>query len=421
MVGQACGSTRETSPIRQTAAIPANSALISQRRRSVRVAHRAEQREGEHIEQRAVIRVQPERGRVRPQRRGELPGVEQDERSQRHGERAAEAFERARGERRAQDQSQREDDRREAGGAWEEATRVERQVHDRRRREYQQGDEPNPPQRIALPRRDGGSRPGRRGLNRFARRRLPASSPLCGMRRGRRRYGKGPLVGRCSELLEGARVELLMITVRAAVRGVGARARRRAWPVACLRSMRAPLLAMPILVILLALPARLYGARLRALVLDGVAPVLSAVSVAAMTVALLDLLANGRVPSQTDWMKVWPFALIAVGAGRIGLVVCSARGASRRLVGPAGADHGRRCRRRAACPPVGASSRVRACSDRLLDDAPRSIAEVGGREMPVLGTVEDLDRDREQQVVETLMVAFSSVADARVSRLIQRC
>ncbi len=57
----------------------------------------------------------------------------------------------------------------------------------------------------------------------------------------------------------------------------------------------------------------------------------------------------------------------------------------------------------------------------FLDDDPRSIAEVGGREMPVLGTVEDLDETVEKLGIRNLIVAFSSVADARVSRLIQRC
>jgi len=41
--------------------------------------------------------------------------------------------------------------------------------------------------------------------------------------------------------------------------------------------------------------------------------------------------------------------------------------------------------------------------------------------MPVLGTVEDLDETVEQTGVRNLIVAFSSVADAHVSRLIQRC
>ena len=41
--------------------------------------------------------------------------------------------------------------------------------------------------------------------------------------------------------------------------------------------------------------------------------------------------------------------------------------------------------------------------------------------MPVLGTIEDLDDTVRMTGVKHLIVAFSSVADARVSRLIQRC
>jgi exopolysaccharide biosynthesis polyprenyl glycosylphosphotransferase len=57
----------------------------------------------------------------------------------------------------------------------------------------------------------------------------------------------------------------------------------------------------------------------------------------------------------------------------------------------------------------------------FLDEDPRSVAEVGGRDVPVLGTVEDLDETVMRTGVSNLIVAFSSVADERVSRLIQRC
>jgi exopolysaccharide biosynthesis polyprenyl glycosylphosphotransferase len=57
----------------------------------------------------------------------------------------------------------------------------------------------------------------------------------------------------------------------------------------------------------------------------------------------------------------------------------------------------------------------------FLDEDPRSVAEVGGRDVPVLGTIEDLDDTVERTGVRHLIVAFSSVADARISRLIQRC
>src|ERR1700730_14846523 len=57
--------------------------------------------------------------------------------------------------------------------------------------------------------------------------------------------------------------------------------------------LRMPLLVMPPAVMLLFYLRGLYRTRLRALVLDGLVPVLSAVSVAAMTVAMIGLFANG--------------------------------------------------------------------------------------------------------------------------------
>ncbi len=183
----------------------------------------------------------------------------------------------------------------------------------------------------------------------------------------------------------------------------------------------APLLAMPPLVMLLLYLRGLYRTRLRALALDGVAPVVSAVSVAAMTVAMLGLFVNGRVPSQNDWVRAWLFALLAVGAGRMVLAFAQRVARSQRLVGKpvlimgAGMVGSQVARRLENHPeyglvPIG-----------FLDADPRSIAEVGGRDVPVVGTVEDLDETVERTGVRNLIVAFSSVADARVSRLIQRC
>ena len=63
----------------------------------------------------------------------------------------------------------------------------------------------------------------------------------------------------------------------------------------------------------------LYRTRLRALMLDGVVPVMSAVSVAAMAVAMIGILANGDIPSQSEWVRAWVFALVAVGLGRVTL------------------------------------------------------------------------------------------------------
>ncbi len=89
------------------------------------------------------------------------------------------------------------------------------------------------------------------------------------------------------------------------------------------RPSSAPLLALPPLVLLLFYLRGLYRTRLRAIVLDGVVPVLSGVSVAAMAVAILGKFLNHEVPSQGAWLRAWLFALVAVGLGRITLASVS--------------------------------------------------------------------------------------------------
>jgi exopolysaccharide biosynthesis polyprenyl glycosylphosphotransferase len=186
-------------------------------------------------------------------------------------------------------------------------------------------------------------------------------------------------------------------------------------------AVRVPLLLLPPMVMGLLYLRGLYRTRLRALLLDGVAPVVSAVSVAAMTVAMIGLFVNGQVPTQADWVRAWLFALLGIGVGRSTLAFAQRWARAHRLVGKpvlimgAGVVGAQVARRLESHPeygliPVG-----------FLDDDPRSVAEVGGREMPVLGTVEDLDETVTSTGVKNLIVAFSSVADARVSRLIQRC
>jgi exopolysaccharide biosynthesis polyprenyl glycosylphosphotransferase len=184
---------------------------------------------------------------------------------------------------------------------------------------------------------------------------------------------------------------------------------------------RVPLLALPPLVMLAFYLRGLYRTRLRALLLDGVVPVVSGVSIAAMAVAMLGMFANGQVPAQEAWLRAWLFALVGVGLGRVCLSIAQRWARSRRLVGKpvlilgAGMVGAQVARRLESHPeyglvPVG-----------FLDDEPRPIAEVGGRDVPVLGTAEDLEFTVMRTGVKRLIVAFSSVADARVSRLVQQC
>ena len=186
-------------------------------------------------------------------------------------------------------------------------------------------------------------------------------------------------------------------------------------------AVRAPLLALPPLVMILLYLRGLYRTRLRALVLDGLAPVVSAVSVAAMVVAMIGLFANGQVPTQADWVRAWLYALVAIALGRVVLALAQRLARSRGLVGRpvlivgAGLVGAQVARRLEDHPEYGLSP------VGFLDDDPRSLAEVGGRDVPVLGTAADLDEIVRRTGVANLIVAFSSVADARVSRLIRRC
>jgi exopolysaccharide biosynthesis polyprenyl glycosylphosphotransferase len=183
----------------------------------------------------------------------------------------------------------------------------------------------------------------------------------------------------------------------------------------------APLLALPALTMVALYLRGLYRTRLRALVLDGLAPAVSAVSVAAMAVAAIGLLANGQIPSPSAWVRAWLFALATLGAGRATLAFAQRWARSRRLVGRpvlivgAGMVGAQVARRLEDHPEYGLYPAG------FLDNDPRPLAEVGGRDVPVLGTPEDLDEVVRRTGTRNLIVAFSSVADAHMSRLIQRC
>jgi exopolysaccharide biosynthesis polyprenyl glycosylphosphotransferase len=192
-------------------------------------------------------------------------------------------------------------------------------------------------------------------------------------------------------------------------------------PVLHVNASRAPLLVFPFLVVLLFYLRGLYKTKLRTQVLDGIVPVISGVSVAAMMVAVLGLALNHEVPEQGMWARAWFYALLGVGLGRTVLALAQRRARARRLVGKpvlimgagvVGAQVARRLENHPeyGLAPVG-----------FLDEDPRSVAEVGGREVPVLGTIDDLEDAVSRTGVKNLIVAFSSVADARVSRLIPRC
>src|ERR1700722_205725 len=200
-------------------------------------------------------------------------------------------------------------------------------------------------------------------------------------------------------------VLLLAVAVVAALHGVSA--------TLDVGSGAAPLLALPLLVPLLLAVRGVYRARMRTLVLDEIPPVISGVSVATMGVAMIGLAANGQIPTYL-WVRAWLFGLVAVATGRAVLSLARNWARGRRLVakpvlimgaGVVGAQIARRLETHPeyGLVPIG-----------FLDDDPPSIAEVGGRDVPVLGTIEDVDQAVARAGVKGIIVAFSSVTDARV-------
>jgi exopolysaccharide biosynthesis polyprenyl glycosylphosphotransferase len=216
-----------------------------------------------------------------------------------------------------------------------------------------------------------------------------------------------------SVLRPGVDFVVVCATVVVALGGVGAVLR--------VSAVRAPLLALPPLVLALFYLRGLYRNRIRTLALDGVVPGLSAVSVAAMAVALLGWVLNGRIPPQSEWLQAWLLALAGVCCGRVLLASAQRLARSRRLVGKpvlivgAGVVGAQVSRRLESHPEYGLAP------VGFLDEEPRSVAEVGGRDVPVLGTIEDLEETVARTGVKNLIVAFSTAADARVSRLVQHC
>jgi exopolysaccharide biosynthesis polyprenyl glycosylphosphotransferase len=183
----------------------------------------------------------------------------------------------------------------------------------------------------------------------------------------------------------------------------------------------APLVALPVAVITLIYLRGLYRRHLQTLVLDHLVPILAAVSVATMGALTLGLLLTGDAPSRHVTIRAWVFSVLAVSSGRVVLSLAQRWARRQRMVGKpvliigAGMVGSQVARRLENHPeyglvPVG-----------FLDEDPRSIAEVGGREMPVLGTLEDLDAAIRETGAEQLIVAFSSAGDDRVSRLIEYC
>ncbi|MGZ4276228.1 MAG: exopolysaccharide biosynthesis polyprenyl glycosylphosphotransferase [Solirubrobacteraceae bacterium] len=192
------------------------------------------------------------------------------------------------------------------------------------------------------------------------------------------------------------------------------------WPGEPLRvSDSAVIFAFPPLVMGMLAARGLYRWRLRVSVLDGVAPLVGAVSFATMMLVVIDLYVARADLATGVYPHVWVLSLLFVGLGRLAAV---------------GAQHAARDHGLAGTPTlvVGAGIVGRKLAARLqrdpqyglrpvgfIDDSPL-FASAGPAGLPLLGGTDDLEDLIERTGAEHVLVAFSSMNDRSLLPLVRR-
>jgi len=182
-----------------------------------------------------------------------------------------------------------------------------------------------------------------------------------------------------------------------------------------------PVLLFPALSIGLLAARGTYQRRMRVRILDGVVPVVGAVSIAAMISALIDVYGFGTRLDQAVVGHLWVVGVTAVGALRIVAVVAQRRAraagkiARPTLVVGAGLVGTRVARRLAETPEYG----LRPVG--FLDAEPMSSPGAEGRDLPVLGAPDDLEWIAEMTGAQHVVLAFSSAPDHALVPLVRSC
>jgi len=194
------------------------------------------------------------------------------------------------------------------------------------------------------------------------------------------------------------------------------------WPGEPVASSAAwPVLLFPALSIFLLAVRGTYRRRMRVRIIDGIVPVVGAVSIAAMIAALIDVYAFGTRLDSAVVGHLWLVGVAAVGSLRIAAVaaqqVARKQGKIARptLIVGAGLVGTRVARRLADAPQYGLRPVGFLDAEPLDDDDP------AGRELPVLGGPDDLDWVAEMTGAQHIVLAFSSAPDHALVPLVRRC
>jgi len=181
------------------------------------------------------------------------------------------------------------------------------------------------------------------------------------------------------------------------------------------------LFALPPLVVATLWMRGLYRREVRTVVLDAIAPVVGAVSIAAMLIVTCTYFLDSTADHGGLIARAWLFTAAFVVAGRAGLVLTQrqarARGlvTRRTLVVGAGRIGAQVVRRLEMHPEYG----LRPIG--YLDADPTDALDEHDRRVPVLGSPEDLPWVAQATGAEHVILAFSQTADRGLLPLVRRC
>jgi exopolysaccharide biosynthesis polyprenyl glycosylphosphotransferase len=182
-----------------------------------------------------------------------------------------------------------------------------------------------------------------------------------------------------------------------------------------------PVLIFPVVAMLTLFLRGMYERRMRVNIIDGVGPVASAVSIAAMAVAMVAVYVGGESLDLAVLGHLWALGLVGVGAGRIGAITAQHVVRSRRVTGKptiivgAGTVGTRIARRLGESPEYGLRPMGFLDADPLVP-----VGDVG-RELPVLGVPGDLERVVRLTGAQHVVLAFSSAPDGALVPLVRSC
>jgi FlaA1/EpsC-like NDP-sugar epimerase len=176
----------------------------------------------------------------------------------------------------------------------------------------------------------------------------------------------------------------------------------------------------PLTLALLALRG-MYRTRMRILILDGIAPVVGAISIAAMSTIVLQVLFDPGSHPAGLIARAWVFAIVYVGGGRILLAMSQRRARARgalakpTLIVGSGVVGSHVARRLEEVPDYG----LRPIG--FLDDDPLASVDLIDRHTNVLGTTRHLAEVAQRTGAQHVILAFTNSPDSGLVPLVRRC